>query len=81
MPEGMSADTISNALQAQLDRLKKRGAPKDLIAEMEQNISQQIESMQIIVNLAKSASTADKKFVEENISLLMQISSMTDDDM
>jgi len=81
MPEGMSVDAISNMMKAQVDNLKKQGAPKDVIAELEQNVSQQIESMQAITKLAKSASAADKEFVEKNSTWLMQILSMTDDEI
>jgi hypothetical protein len=77
---GMSVDAISEIMKAQIDKLKKRDAPKDLIAEMEQDLSNQIESMQAIANLAKSASVADRGFVEKNYLWLMQLSLMTDND-
>lgn len=71
MPAGMSLDSMLSPMQKQIEKMKKQGAPKEVVDELESNVNQQIKRMTMMKKSAEKASPEDVKFIKENMSWLM----------
>jgi len=79
MPTGMDINNIDRMYEQNIQKMKKNGAPADVIKRMETDHKNQQSAMQKMKMAMKRLSSADKKFVNENIEWLMN--RLPEDDM
>jgi len=72
MPTGMDLNSVDKMYEQNIQQMKKNGAPADVIKSMEADRKNQQSSMQKMQFAMKRLSTADKKFLNENIEWLMK---------
>jgi len=75
MPEGMTPDSFISQMESQIAQMKKQGMPESMTANMEKQFKEQLKGMKFMQQAAKKASTADVKFVGDNIEWITQVMS------
>ena len=73
MPAGMNMDSFVEQMQGQLENMKKSGMPKEALTELEENLAEQLKSMEFMKKAAASVSPEDIAFVKENLDWIMQM--------
>ncbi|WP_085298840.1 hypothetical protein [Cognaticolwellia mytili] len=72
-PELMQIQNFTAAIESQIDSMKKRNMPKEVIDEMEREVASQKNAIESMSKAAKDASSVDITYVENNFEWLMSI--------
>ena len=73
LPDGMTFDSYLEQMQQQIAMMKSQGMPKEVIAQMEKGITEQLKNMEFMKKVADKASKADVDFVTQHLEWIMEI--------
>ena len=76
---GMSMKDYMAQMQGQLEQMKKRGMPEQMLSEMKANLAEQVKISSFMEKMVANTSEQDKKFIQENITWVMSLMEKNDD--
>jgi hypothetical protein len=72
-PELMNIQNFTAVIESQIESMKKRNMPKEVIEEMEREVASQKNAIESMSKAAKDASSVDITFIDNNFEWLMGI--------